>query len=229
MNNSNYVQNLKNIIEMEKPFSLKFYVIDDDIERNVEVAISSIFEKYNHPEYSGIIYTCVKELMINATKANLKRVLFEKNNINIDNEVEYLKGMLNFRTSLNERSYVSYFKDLKDNDYWVTVSFTYSVDGIKIEVINNAHITKIEDKRLREKLKKAMSYDDIAQFYMEMGDEVEGAGMGIALIVMLLRGMSIDPALFRIGNTKNNQTFARIEIPLTENYISMRDQRRLNK
>ena len=224
-----YKEVILNLIEKEKEFSVRFYVIDDEIESKIELALTLIFEKYNRPDLTGVIYTCIKELMVNATKANLKRILFEKENININDEEQYIKGMLTFREFLNEKTYINYFDDLKKNDYWVTVNFNYSIDGIKIEVINNAHITKIEDKRLREKLKKAMSYDDIAQFYMDLGDEIEGAGMGIALIVMLLKGLSIDPALFRIGNTKDMKTFARIEIPLTDNYISMRDPRRINK
>ena len=223
-NMEEYINSLKDIIKTGKVFNIKFYVIDNEIENKIEAAISLIFEEYHKKEeYSGVVYTCVKELMINATKANLKRVLFEKSKIDIDNEESYLKGMMEFRSLLSERLAQNFIKELKIRDYWVYIKFAYTQEGVRIEVINNAHITHIEDKRLREKLKKAMGYDDIAQFYMDQGDEMEGAGMGIALIVMLLKGMNINPAFFRIGNTFTHQTFSRLEIPLSPLYVTLRD------
>lgn len=219
-----YVESLKKIIEDGKSFHMKFYVIDDDIEHRVEAALNMIMAKFDRIETAGVLYTCVKELMINATKANLKRILFEKNTLDIDNEDEYIEGMLEFRNALNDESYLSYLKELKAKDYWVSIRFEYCKDGIHLNVINNAHISPIENQRLREKLKRAMGYDNIAEFYLDQGDEIEGAGMGIALIVMLLKGMEIDPALFRIGNTNDNKTFARLEVPLTENFVSYREK-----
>ncbi|OHD57722.1 MAG: hypothetical protein A2014_11275 [Spirochaetes bacterium GWF1_49_6] len=217
-----YVTSLDHILTGEKIFNIKFFIINDDIEKKVETAISMLCERYERPELPGIVYTCVKELMINGTKANLKRVLFEKNEINIDNENQYIQGMMDFRNALNENAYHTYLGELKEKDLWINVKFEYNCTGIRIYIVNNAHITSIEDRRLREKLKKAMKYEDIAQFYIDQGDELEGAGMGIALIVMLLRGMGIDPGLFRIGNTPAGQTFARIEIPLNDEYVCLR-------
>lgn len=214
---------VQHLLEQQNPFSLKFYVINEDIEAKIETVIQMLFTFYNRQEYAGIIYTCVKELMINATKANLKRVLFEMNHLDINNETHYLEGMLAFRNLLAEKSYHTFLPHLKERNYWVTIRFSHSSDGVRIEVINNASMAALEHRRLREKLKKAMGYDNLAEFYLEQGDEMEGAGMGIALIVMLLKGMDIDPALFRIGTTLDDQTFARIEIPFTLNYKHARE------
>lgn len=217
-----YITSLGKILSDEKVFNIKFFIINDDVEKKVESAISMLCERYERPELPGIVYTCLKELMINGTKANLKRVLFEKNEIDIDDEEQYIKGMMDFRNALNEDAYQTYLGELKEKDLWINVKFEYNCTGIRIYTVNNAHITAIEDRRLREKLKKAMQYEDIAQYYLDQGDELEGAGMGIALIVMLLKGMEIDPGLFRIGNTPEGKTFARIEIPLNDEYVCLR-------
>ncbi len=214
---------VQHLMESQQPFSLKFYVINEDIENKVATAIQTMFGFYNRQEYADVIYTCVKELMINATKANLKRVLFEMNHLDIMNENHYLDGMLAFRNLLAERSYQTFLPHLKEKNYWVTIRFTHSPDGVKVEVINNASMAPIENKRLREKLKKAMQYESLAEFYLEQGDEMEGAGMGIALIVMLLKGLGLDPALFRIGTTLDDQTFARIEVPFSLQYKHARE------
>ncbi len=217
-----YLESIRKVIDEEKNFNIKFYVIDDEIEGKIETALNLIFGKFNHPELAGVAYTCVKELLINGSKANIKRALFGRSNLNIDNEDDYVKGMMEFRNELYEENVKHFLQELRSQDLWVTVRFEYKESGARITVINNAHITELENKRLREKLKKAMSYEDIVQFYIDQGDEMEGAGMGIALIVMLLKGLEIDPGLFRIGNTEEKTTFARLEIPLNENYQSVR-------
>lgn len=222
MNREEYDQTLSEILESGRIFNVRFFVVNDDIEKKVEHTLDRLFNHFGRDGFTGVVYTCVKELMVNGMKANLKRVLFEKHKLSIDDEETYLNGMIDFRNMLTDHIDPEYVKALQAGDYWVNVRFIYNGDGVRLEVVNNAHITHIEDRRLREKLKKAMGYDNIAEFYMDQGDEMEGAGMGIALIVMLLKGMGIEASLFRIGNTTENQTFARIEIPLTENYIPLR-------
>jgi hypothetical protein len=221
MNNELY-STLKEQIEKSKSFLMKFYIADKDLEKEVGNILRIIFEKFNKADYVGVLVTCIMELIINAAKANLKRVIFELNKLNIDDENQYLSAMFKFKNLLVESSYIKYFNDLKVHDYWIKVFFEYDESGVKIEVINNTHITRIEEKRIREKLKKAMHYHSIAQFYFEQGDELEGAGIGIALVIMLLKGLGVPPDLFRIGNINGRETMIRIEIPLCDTYVSVR-------
>lgn len=213
---------LKEQIEKTKSFTMKFYIADKDVEKEVGNILRIIFDKFHKSDYVGVMITCLMELIINAAKANLKRIIFETNHLDIDDEEMYLKGMMKFKDLLIESTYIKYFNELKEHDYWIKVFFAYDEKGVKIEVINNAHITRIEEKRIRKKLKKAMQYQSIAQFYIEQGDELEGAGMGIALVIMLLKGLGIPTELFRIGNINGRETMIRIEIPLSATYASIR-------
>lgn len=224
MPKKDFEQLYKEKLEQDKALSIQFWIVDEVIERQVEWVLSYIFDKFNKSEFVGVVYTCVKELLNNAAKANLKRVLFMKSGHNINSEDEYVKAMMKFKDQLIEKNYRTYLEDLKKHNLWINAKFIYTNNGLCIEIVNNSLITKIEDKRLREKLKKAMNYEDIVQFYLEQGDEIEGAGMGIALIVILLKGLGLDPSLFRIGNTTENLTSARLELPLSKNFVSMRDQ-----
>lgn len=217
-----YIETLQETIEKQKKYEMQFYVIDESIERQVELVLTIIFQKYSKTEFAGVLFTCLKELLINAAKANLKRVFFENSGMDIDNENQYITGMMKFKDQLIEAAFYKYQEVLIKRNYWIKLSFEYNDKGVKVEVSNNSHITEIEDKRLREKLKKAMQYEDIAQFYLEQGDEIEGAGMGIALVVMLMKGLNIDPGLFRIGSPQEENTVIRIEIPMSEGFVSVR-------
>ncbi|MGB9621267.1 MAG: histidine kinase [Brevinematia bacterium] len=216
---------VEKLINEKKYFYLKFYGISEEIERRLNITITKIFEKFGRSDLADIIYTCVKELVINASKANIKRVVFEENNIDFSDEKSFLEGMIKYKNELSESKLPKYISKLSENNLYISVAFYYSEDGVRIEVVNNVSMTDFENKRIREKLKKAMGYDDISQFYLEQGDELEGAGLGIALIVMLLKGVGIDPSLFRISGPNNNFVLARIEVPLTEKYVSVRGKR----
>ena len=58
---------------------------------------------------------------------------------------------------------------------------------------------------------------------MDNMDNTEGAGLGIALIMILLKNENVDPNLFRIITGKE-QPIARVEIPFSENYITIRSK-----
>lgn len=221
-NDNDFAELINKFIKEGKYFYLKFYGISPEIERRVNLVITRIFENYGRGDLSDIIYTCVKELIINASKANIKRIVFEEHNVDVNDEKSFLAGMMKFKEELSDINLPKYIPKLVNKDLYISVAFYHSKDGVRIEVVNNVSMSEFENRRIREKLKKAMGYEDISQFYLEQGDELEGAGLGIALIVMLLKGVGIDPSLFRISGPNNNYVLARIEVPLTENYVSVR-------
>lgn len=105
----------------------------------------------------------------------------------------------------------------------IKLNIIYTNEGLVVEVTNNTPVIQEEEERMREKMKKAMSYNDIAEFYMDNMDNTEGAGLGIALIMILLKSENIDPHLFRII-TGEHETTSRVEIPFSKNYISTRSK-----
>ncbi len=200
-------------------FHVRFYYYNEEVNENIREFISEIFLETAREDFIDPIYSCVKELVVNATKANLKRVFFLKNHLDINNMGEYVNGLIEFKEMLEKQEYEKYEKMLKEHDLWVEFRVNWHKNAIVFEVINNSEIIAIEEYRVRMKLKLAMEYTDLAQYYAEQMDTTEGAGLGIALVVLLLRGMGLDPSLFRIGS-KHGVTVARIEVPLVDGYVS---------
>lgn len=183
--------------------------------------ITQLLNHLNHPQFIEMLYTITKELAINGVKANQKRVFFEDEGLNILNPEHYGTGMENYKKKFSEKMADEYGKRCLARGVFVSITFYYCPDGLTVEVKNNTPVIKDEESRMREKMKKAMGYNDIAEFYMDNMDNTEGAGLGIALIMILMKNEGIDPNLFRIITNKTN-TIARVEIPFNENYTSIR-------
>jgi hypothetical protein len=130
--------------------------------------------------------------------------------------------MVLYKDYMTEEMAVKYGKKAKKKGLFVRISFFHTPQGLRIEVINNTNITPQEEQRLREKLGKIMQYDSLVDFYMNNPDNTEGAGMGLALVTTLMKGENIDPNLFRIM-TCPEETVARIEIPFSSDFVSIRD------
>ncbi|MBN2736427.1 MAG: hypothetical protein JXR70_05555 [Spirochaetales bacterium] len=217
-------RNLQQAIDDGKVIRVISYAMSTDVENTLDKIVERLLIKYNKPELKSLVYTCTKELAINGTKANIKRIFFEENKLNIHNEADYEKGISLYKKMMKEEITLQYGKKAKLKGFFVKISFTHTEDVLKIEVMNNSCITEQEQNRLRTKLAKTMQYDDLMQYYMENADDTEGSGMGLALIIILLKGEGLDPNLFRIA-VKNNLTTARIEIPISDDYRSERDRK----
>lgn len=207
--------------ENGKILSLKTYRVSKPVEENIQRAIETILDRITYTTLVPTLYTIIKELAINACKANQKRIFFEERGLDISNSDHYSKGVLEYKQSFSESMAKEYGAKAKKKGYYCLINFYHSPDGLTVEVTNNTPIAREEEKILREKLERGMEYDDIAQFYLDNADNAEGAGLGLALILIMLKGEGIDPNLFRIIMGESTTT-ARIEIPLTPKFTSKR-------
>ena len=216
-------QNIALIVNQSDELALQSSKIDEKVEKYILHTLSLILEKCQKTEYLDMLYTIVKELTINGVKANQKRIFFEDNGLDIHDDAEHERGMELFKKEVSEKMNDDYGDRSRQKGIWVKIFLTYQDNGLCVEVENNAPISALEERRLREKMKKSMGYNDIAEFYMDNMDNTEGAGLGIALVIILLKGEGIDPNLFRIF-THKDRTIARVEIPFHESYVSRRER-----
>lgn len=218
------INKIKQAIEQGKPVIIRLYALLGKTEEELNTVITGILLKYNRTDLLGTVYTAVKELAMNGAKANIKRILFQERGIDIDNEEEYEKGMKSFKQILTEEFINTYAQKASEKNLYVDVRFDYNQDRLIVEVTNNSPLSPKEDARIREKFKYSLKYESIADFYMEMADNTEGAGMGITLIMMLLKAEGIDPHMFTIRSDYKTKTVAKLEIPLSPDYKTSRER-----
>ncbi len=212
-------------VESNTILTLKTYLLSDYGELILNIINSTILARYDRMDLMEICYSSAKELMINATKANLKRVMFKDMNLDITNPTDYEKGMNSFKSNLREDKIGTYRPLFSKYNLPVIATFYYSKDVLNIKVKNEFPLLPIEEVRIRDKFKKAISFSNLIDFFMEYGDNTEGAGMGITMVGILLDQSGIDKHSFSLySSEKYQETVAKIEIPLNKDYISKRVQ-----
>lgn len=202
-------------VKIGKKISMITYVMGDPGEAKLKYILQSILDSVNRPDLMELFYTSAKELIVNSTKAAIKRIIFEEMRLNIQNLEDYEKGMKLFKTNLNERKFPAYKVKMKESGYMVKITCIYTKNKVDLEVKNNFPLLPIEAERVKEKFLNAKKYDNLFEFFMEHGDNTEGAGMGITMVEILLSQSGFDRRLFSIfSSERKKETIARVEVPL---------------
>lgn len=185
-------------------------------------SVNKILQKYERTDLAPAIAMIIKELTVNATKANFKKILFLENNIDVNDPADYERGMQLFRDAISETMSMEYGLKAKKASLNVVASFDFDKDRLIVEIRNNLAMSRLEESRVREKLRQAMECEDVAEFMMENVDETEGAGLGIILSLAALKSLAIDPHVLSISTNYQDLTVARLEIPLRAEYTPER-------
>lgn len=216
-------------IDSGKPIKLIMCELSDHDEELIKETLDYILIKYRCNHLMATLYTCAKELLVNAIKANAKDLWFRQRGLNIHEEEDYLRGTEEYAGQISEGQIRKLAPELTAANMVVEMVFEHEPHGLRFTVNNTTLISPHDEARLRHKMNLATQYDDLPTFFMEHGMDTEGAGIGLALVVILLKGEGLDPSLFRIG-IQDRRTSARLEIPLTDGFQSKRvsSETRLN-
>ncbi len=204
--------------------SISLQMIDDDVEEELRTALFELEDMLHIEGIALTLFNVVMELVNNAVKANLKRVFFEKNGYSLTDPEGYAEGLAAFTRNYTQTQTEEYRLALRDLKLTVSIDMDLDLERLLIHVENNARLLREEEKRIRTKLANAMEgIKDIMDFYLHFGDETEGKGLGLAMVVLLIKDLGFDPRNFRVYHTDNG-TVARLEFPLSSNYVTMRDR-----
>jgi hypothetical protein len=154
----------------------------------------------------GLIYLqnqvsyCLHELAGNANKANTKRLYFKDLGLNIGDAEEYNKGMKNFKADTVEQV-CQYSQKQKLASLYIRFDFIKRDDYLIIRVRNNSLLTKEEVSKIDFKMEMASRYNSLVEAYSSVEDSTEGAGLGIVMMVIMLRSLGFGDEVLRIQTT----------------------------
>ncbi len=193
------------------PLSFSFYYPSETTIKTMNAILSRILATTDRIFMLDMMVTILREIIINATKANAKRVYFNKMNLDISDHEMYMKGIKKFKENIVGQL-DKLESDLRKSNMKVTFYTKKEEDGVKFIVTNNTPILPEELERINMRIENARRYKDFTEAYEEIYDETEGAGLGIVLVVLLLKSSGIDPSNYKIV-TDGKVTQASLFIP----------------
>ncbi|GHV84863.1 hypothetical protein AGMMS50230_04710 [Spirochaetia bacterium] len=205
------VDKINKAIRMEVPLVMTTYTLPRKVEQYIEQVVTLFLEYVKQNNLKDNVVYCIQELVVNAKKANTKRVYFIDQGLDLNNAADYQKGMATFKDdTLNN---LDYYLDLqRQQGLYIKLILHLKDNLINIEVRNNATITADELERIRSRLSKAREFVDMEEAIFQILDDSEGAGLGLVMLVIMLKKVGIGADAFDILRT-NTETIARIVIP----------------
>ena len=170
----------------------------------IEIGKENIFD---------FIHYSLKELLTNAKRANIKRVIFLEKNLDINDKNDYQNGMVNFRKVLFEK-HEYYTSQLFEKDFYIRVIFKIENNEFKIYIINNSVITTEELKIASESINKAKEFNSIEDALSTIDENCEGAGLGLIITILMLKKFGLEKDAVEI-NIENRETIVVLKLPLS--------------
>lgn len=152
------------------------------------------------------------ELVLNASKANVKRLYFKDKGLDINKKDDYEKGMETFRKEAIGKP--EYEEKLKNSNSFVNINIKSDGTTINLRISSNNPMLDIERRRINEKLSIAHGFDDITDLFTQSFDSSEGRGFGLIIIVMMLRKISLNENALSFVN-EGNYSATSIHIPVS--------------
>jgi putative nucleotidyltransferase with HDIG domain len=196
------------------PLTITTYTLPHEIEVYVEQVMEAFLREVGQEKLKDYLIYCVRELAVNAKKANTKRVYFHERGLDLQNPEDYKIGMESFKNDTMER--ISHYLQLqKEQGLYIKLIFQSKGSTINLEVRNNVAVTKAELIRIHDKLARSRQYESLEEALTQVLDDSEGAGLGLVILVLMLKKVGLDEDCFDIVSGET-ETIARISIPVAQ-------------
>jgi putative nucleotidyltransferase with HDIG domain len=194
------------------PLTITTYTLPHEIEIYMEQVLEVFLSEIGQKKLKDYLVYSLRELAVNAKKANTKRVFFQECSLDINDGKEYEEGMKGFKQQTLEN--INHYLGLqKEAGLYIKLMFQAKGSSIILEVRNNSEINKMEYVRIHDKLARARSYDSLEEVMGQVVDPTEGAGLGLVILILMLKKIGLDEDCFDIW-AEGGETVARITIPV---------------
>lgn len=210
-------EKIKKAIQSGLPLTITTYTLPKEIEIYIGQVIDAFLRHVDQLKLKDYIIYCVQELVTNAKKANTKRVYFMERGLDINSADEYEQGMKKFKEET--LSNIAHYLQLqKEKGLNIKVILQIKRNTIHIEIRNNVKATKTEQLRIHDKMARSRQYDSLEDALSCVLDDSEGAGLGLVILVLMLKKIGLDDDAFSITTT-DKYTVASISIPLEQTMV----------
>ena len=200
---------IKEAVKKRQPIDFYCYTLTLEQKQRFQSILQIFLDECNESFLFNCLSYCLFELLDNASKANAKRIFFQEQNLNINDESDYSSGMKNFKENLSENK-EHYKEELAAGRLQVHLQLSAD-DVISLAVTNNTKITGAEYRRIQDKIEKTKRYTEVSDAFADI-DQTEGSGLGIITIMIMLKKLGLNTDCLKFS-TSEDETIASIIIP----------------
>lgn len=195
------------------PLTIKTHRINHETEEYLEQILDVFLSEFGQKELLPQISYCMRELAVNANKANTKRVFFMEKGLDIENEDDYKEGMSSFKIETLD-NIEHYFEKQKEAGFYIKVVFHASHGSLNISIRNNVKISKKEQMRVYDKIARSRAFNSLEEAMSAVLDSSEGAGLGLVILVLMLKRLGLNEEAFDI-DVEGDETVTQLVIPFS--------------
>jgi putative nucleotidyltransferase with HDIG domain len=199
-------------IRAKEAVTIRTYHMDDAVVDYIVSVLEQFLSAIHKENILDEIAYCLRELLDNAQKANIKRAFFLNEGLRIEDADDYTRGMQTF----SDRAFSTgpYLETLKAHEWYIEARFSIHDNRFKIDIINHTALLPQERSRILRKLSKAKVYNSLDQVFEDISDETESAGLGLVMLIIMLRKLGMPDRNFNVSGT-DHCTCAALSIPLS--------------
>ncbi|MCL2791812.1 MAG: HDOD domain-containing protein [Spirochaetaceae bacterium] len=196
------------------PLIIKTNKINHEIEEQLEQILAVFLEEFGQKEILTQISYCLRELAVNANKANTKRAYFMEKELDIDDEEDYQAGMASFKAdTLNNIDY--YFEKQKEAGLYIKTGYHAANDELTITIRNNSKISRSEQMRVYDRIARSRAFNSLEEAMVSVLDSSEGAGLGLVILVLMLKKLGLNEEAFDL-DIEGEETVSKLVIPFSK-------------
>jgi putative nucleotidyltransferase with HDIG domain len=194
-----------------EPIYREFLHFSEDDCPGLEALLAGLLRSISLEFLLEIIFTILNELLVNAFKANSKRVFFKQIGKDINKPETYNQGLLEFREEFGNFK-KELLTSLEKTEYRIRLKIMNDDSSLKFWVSNNAEILEEERSRIDFRIHSSIEAKNLTDAYYDVLDTYESSGLGIILVKLLLKNSGIHDNNFKIESSPT-ETVAYFEIP----------------
>lgn len=194
------------------PLVIKTHRLPPATEADLEEILSLYLQELGWLGLEDKLVYCLRELTTNAKKANTKRVYFQERGWNIEDPIDYERGMTSFKS--DTLSNLDHYLEAQEKaDLWIKVTFLIRDTVLHLSVRNNSPLHAVELERARTRIERGWKFKSVEEAFIDLLDDTEGAGLGLGILVLTLRQMGLDHKAFRLESV-DGTTVATLVLPM---------------
>ena len=211
------VEQIKRAAHDAVPLTFKTYTLPHETEIYLDKVLESFLAELGQEKLKEPLSYCLRELAVNAKKANTKRVYFQEKKLDLNKEQDYELGMKTFKQETFD-NLQHYLQKQKEAGLYIKVVFQTREKILNIMVRNNSEITKKEQIRVFDRLARSRAFSSLEEAFATVLDSSEGAGLGIVILVLMMKKIGLSEDCFSI-DSENGETVATIAVPFSEVHL----------